>query len=277
MEYKHLLTQDQIDYFKAFGFLKLCRLFDEATIGHVIEVADALWREDLGGTPEATTSRKQSRFIERNDTLISLIDDSRLFNKLHQLLGRQFIFCGSEGNYGVAGSPTAHHWHSDRPGGAELGYLRIKVMLYLTSMTEENGALRVIPGSHRGPFHQSLLSFNQRHVEEDPIFFGQHGSEIPAHIIETKPGDAVFFAQTLFHSVYFTTLPARRYIALKYASWPQNYAQFAALQRWPSSALDPSPQLRTCGLPRVLSMVEPILAAKRAVADWPADLPWERS
>ena len=136
--------------------------------------------------------------MERSPVLLSLIDDARLYDKLQQLLGERFVFCGSEGNHGVAGSPTAHHWHADRPGAAELGYLRIKVMLYLVPMTQDNGALRVIPGSHRAPLHQALLPFNQRHVEKDPIFFGEHGSNIPAHVIDTDPGDAVLFSQTLF-------------------------------------------------------------------------------
>ena len=275
MEPRHLLTQNQIDYFDAFGFLRLRGLFDEATMGPVTEAAGALWNEDFGGQPDPTATLQQDRFAERSPVLLSLIDDARLYDKLEQLLGERFVFCGSEGNHGVAGSPTAHHWHADRPGAAELGYLRIKVMLYLVPMTQDNGALRVIPGSHRAPFHQALLPFNQRHVHKDPLFFGEHGSTIPAHIVETNPGDAVLFSQTLFHSVYFKIHPARRYIALKYASWPQSYAEFATLQRWPSGAFAPAPQLRSCDRPRVRSMVDPILAAEQAVADWPADVPWE--
>ena len=275
MEPRHLLTQNQIDYFGAFGFLRLRGLFDEATMGPVTEAADSLWNKDFGGQPDPTATLQQNRFVERSPVLLSLIDDARLYDKLQQLLGERFVFCGSEGNHGVAGSPTAHHWHADRPGAAELGYLRIKVMLYLVPMTQDNGALRVIPGSHRAPLHQALLPFNQRHVEKDPIFFGEHGSNIPAHVIDTDPGDAVLFSQTLFHSVYFKIRPARRYIALKYASWPNSYAQFASLQRWVSGAFDPAPQLRSCERPRVRSMVEPILSAEQAVADWPADVPWE--
>ena len=281
MEPRHRLTQDQIDYFEAFGFLRLRGLFDDATMAPVIQAADALWREDFGGRPDPTATLQQDRFAERSPVLLSLVDDARLCDRLEQLLGERFIFCGSEGNHGVAGSPgtagspTAHHWHADRPGAAELGYLRIKVMLYLVPMTRDNGALRVIPGSHRAPFHQALLPFVQSHVGPDPLFFGEHGADIPAHVIETGPGDAVLFSQTLYHSVYFKVRPARRYIALKYASWPRSYAQFATLQRWPSGALDPAPQLRACDRPRLRSMVEPILAAGQAVADWPADVPWE--
>ena len=199
MEPRHRLTQDQIDYFEAFGFLLLRGLFDDATMAPVIEAADALWREDFGGRPDPAATLHQDRFVERRPVLMRLIDDARLYDKLEQLLGERFIFCGSEGNHGVVGSPTAHHWHADRPGAAELGYLRIKVMLYLVPMTQDNGALRVIPGSHRAPFHQALLPFVRRHVERDPLFFGEHGANIPAHVIETSPGDAVLFSQTLYH------------------------------------------------------------------------------
>ncbi len=265
-----------MDYFNAFGFIKLKHLFDEATMKKVTNVADRLWKNDFGGPPKPDTSLQQDRFVERSKTLISLIDDPRLFDGLQQILGRKLIFCGSEGNYGVAGSPSAHHWHADRPGAAELTYLRIKVMLYLSPMTKANGALRVIPGSHREPLHQTLLPFNQRHTETSPVFFGQDGSKIPAYIIETNPGDVILFSQTLFHAVYFTEHPNRRYIALKYASWPQNYFQFASLQRWQSNVFQPAPQLRNSKRPRLRSMVEPIVATRHSLDGWPPDVPWER-
>lgn len=277
MKSAHMFTQDQLDYFNAFGFVTIKHLFDEPTMKKVTNAADRLWKNDFEGPPKPDSSLQQDRFVERNETLISLIDNPILFNTLQQILGKRLIFCGSEGNYGIAGSPSAHHWHADRPGAAELTYLRIKVMIYLSPMREANGALRVIPGSHREPLHQALLPFNQRHTEMSPVFFGQDGSKIPAYIIETNPGDAILFSQTIFHSVYFTEHPKRRYIALKYASWPRNYSQFASLQRWQSSVFQPAPQLRNSKSPRLRSMVEPIVAAKQSLDGWPPDLPWERA
>lgn len=106
MESGHALTQDQIDYFDAFGFLRLRGLFDEAAIGPVVAAADALWKEDFGGEPDPAATLMQDRFVERSALLLSLIDDARLYDKLAQLLGERFVFCGSEGNHGVAGSPT---------------------------------------------------------------------------------------------------------------------------------------------------------------------------
>ena len=82
----HPLTQDQIDYFDAFGFLLLRGLFDEATMGPVIQAADALWNEDFGGRPDPTATLHQDRFVERSPVLMPLIDDGRLYDKLQQLL-----------------------------------------------------------------------------------------------------------------------------------------------------------------------------------------------
>lgn len=92
-------------------------------------------------------------FVERHSTMTHLVEDDRIYGPVKQLLGRDFIWSGSEGNRGFHPDRESHHWHPDRWGKQELGFSRIKIMIYLDQIRKESGALRVIPGSHRASLH----------------------------------------------------------------------------------------------------------------------------
>ena len=255
------ITPDQKDFFAALGFLRLEAALDAADVEETQAEADRLWREDFGHEPAPTEQIMQSGFVERSERLFELVDHPRIHGPVRALLGDDLVFCGSEGNRGVAGLPVAHHWHADRRGKAELGLVRIKVMIYLSPMTEANGALRVIPGSHRAPMHLDLLDFNDRQTIEDPRYFGVPGRELPAHLLETTPGDVLLFNQNLYHAVYFTAEPARRYIALKYSEWPPDEEKRALLGDRAAEVFSPAERTLSCARPLVHRMVHPILGS----------------
>ena len=260
----HTLTADQLDYFASFGFLRINAALGTTEVGDITGEADRLWREDFGREPSPSEQIMQGGFVERSDRLFELVDHPAIHGALSAVLGEDMVFCGSEGNRGVAGLPTAHNWHADRRGAAELGLMRVKVMIYLSPMTESNGALRVIPGSHRAPLHVELLDFNNRQTEADPRYFGVGSREVPAHVIETTPGDVVMFNQSLCHAVYFTDEPVRRYIALKYAARPRNEEEWTLLGPADSEIFAPHARTRDSQRPRVRKMVDPLLKAVAA-------------
>src|SRR5205823_12862887 len=78
----------------------------------------------------------------QSEYLSGLLDDDRIHGILVDLLGEEFNYMGSDGNYYVGETG----WHSD-------GWLstvrHVKIAFYLDPLTRETGALRVIPGSHR--------------------------------------------------------------------------------------------------------------------------------
>ena len=255
------LSADQRECFAALGFVRLKAALAGEEVAEVQQEADRLWHEDFRRDPSPTEQIMQGGFVERSARLFELVDHPRIYGAVHSLLGDDVVFYGSEGNRGVAGLPVAHHWHADRRGAHELGLVRIKVMIYLSPMTEANGALRVIPGSHRAPLHLDLLAFNDRQTVDEPRYFGMRGNELPAHIIETTPGDVLLFNQNLYHAVYFTEEPARRYIALKYSEWPESEEQRALLGDRAAEVFSPAERALACERPLVQRMVHPILEA----------------
>ena len=101
-----------------------------------------------------------------------------------------FVYIASDGNM-WAGDTV---WHSDddiRPG-----YKRVKIAFYLDSLTEENGCLRVIPGSHRHPLHKDLNLANE---EDSDAPFGISNEELPSFPIETYPGDVPMFCHDIWY------------------------------------------------------------------------------
>ena len=174
-----MLTDEQLSYFDTFGFALLKQLFTPEETAEITRSAEEVWRAELGREPREGEDFSLTGFVERHPGLTQLLVlDDRIYESMRQLLGDDMIWSGSEGNRGFQSGHTAHHWHADRPGPRELGYRRVKVMLYLDPMRREQGAFRVIPGSHKSPLHEALDPFQQAHSEPDPAFFGLAGEDV---------------------------------------------------------------------------------------------------
>jgi len=232
-----VLTQEQVNHFETFGFLILRQAFIPEEMEQINAAANELWDGKRQRNPDAD-DLGIAPFIELSPALAWLAEDDRLYPAMEQLLGSGFIWSGSEGQNSVISPNPRHDWHADRPGARELGYRRIKIMLYLSPMKKEEGALRIIPGSHRDPLHTELHPFQAVHGQKDPTFFGQDGAEVPCYALETQPGDAAVFSQSLFHGVY-GKVPDRRYIALKFAARPTSDAHLASLYCYSPYAFKP--------------------------------------
>src|SRR5205823_1713824 len=108
------------------------------------------------------------------------LDDPRILGIASSLLGDDFNYMGSDGNFYVGDTG----WHSD---GWHTDIRHIKLALYLDPLTRDTGCLRVIPGSHHvGDVYAERL---QQEVGKSRDLFGIEGSEVPAVALETQPGD----------------------------------------------------------------------------------------
>ena len=192
-----MLTEQHKSYFDAFGFLFFRELFSPNEMEAITREANELLEADRQGQPLGTKTQHMMPFVELGPRLTQLVEDDRIYRTIEDLLGPDFIWAGSEGNVTVR---DVHQWHADHQVGK--GYWRIKVMLYLDPTTKDNGALRIIPGSHRMPFHADLDRLQPQKGNTCPNLFGVPGSELPSYPVESQPGDVLFFNQTLCHGVF---------------------------------------------------------------------------
>ena len=142
-----MLTEDQIHHFRVFGFILLRQVLNETETEELGRLADVIWTAELGHKPTEDEHVSIAPFLELHPAALPMIEDDRFYTPMVQLLGQDMIWSGSEGVQGTMTRRPFHHWHADRPGPQELGYLRIKIMMYLDPMRKNAGALRVIPGS----------------------------------------------------------------------------------------------------------------------------------
>jgi len=192
------LTPQQHAHFDTFGFLAFPGLLADR-IDAIIAAFEANWAAHGGGHHgRAHDGKARSalvQFLDQSPELCTLLDDPRVHDIAASLLGSDFNYMGSDGNFYVGDTS----WHSDGYGGRG-GPLHIKIAFYLDPLTRHTGALRVIPGSHRvgEPFADRL----EREIRQSEDLWGIPGSAVPAVALETQPGDVVVFNHDLKHSAW---------------------------------------------------------------------------
>ena len=195
------LTEQQLNLFETFGFIKFPGLF-AAEIDKITDGFERVWSANGGGHNGREHDRERRSalvlFTDQDEYLCGLLDDPRIDGVIGSLLGDDYNYAGSDGNYYVG--DTA--WHSD-------GYLKhqkytsVKMAFYLDPVTRDSGCLRVIPGSHKlhdkyaNTIQDVFVSSRENMTEEQ---FGISGSEVPAMALETVPGDLLMFNHRIKHS-----------------------------------------------------------------------------
>ena len=189
------LTPQQLSFIETFGYLHLPKLLEDR-IEQIIENFELVWTDHGHGhnkKPHDGTARSCIvPFIGQNEYLSSLIDDPRIDGIFASLLGDDYNYLGSDGNYYVG----VTRWHSD--GGWPRPIVYYKLAFYLDPLNEDTGAIRVMPGSHKyGDKYAELLQAQLREADEN---WGISGNQVPAITVETDPADVVVFHQGTKHS-----------------------------------------------------------------------------
>ena len=195
------MSVQQLAFFDTFGFVKFPGLFaDEAD--SIVEAFERLWASHGGGhfgkEHDRQTRSALLPFVDRDEYLCNLMDDPRIDGVLSSLLGDDYNYEASDGNFYVGDTG----WHSDgflRPSD----YLSVKMAFYLDPVGPDTGCLRVIPGSHKNGdrFAEALQEVNpdskaNRSEEE----WGVRGNAVPAVPIPSEPGDLLMFNHRIKHS-----------------------------------------------------------------------------
>lgn len=190
------LTPQQIAQFNTFGFLAFPGLMKDR-IDEIIREFEGIFFARGGGHYNKPHEGKQRScivpFIDQSAVLSSLLDDPRIHGLASSLLGDDFNFMPSDGNY-YAGDTG---WHSD---GWHKDILHIKIAFYLDPLTRDTGCLRVIPGSHKDG-DKFANSVNDQ-IYKCETNWGIHGRDVPCVALETKPGDILVFNHNTKHAAF---------------------------------------------------------------------------
>jgi len=115
--------------------------------------------------------------------------------------------------YKSAGSEVSTPWHQDEPQWPLSGQQMSSVWFALEPVRHDEGALRFVEGSHKGPMYVPYVPQSQRHrLEADMPFFT--GGKLPAidaepdrfktMCFDLEPGDAIIFHPRTIHAALGT-------------------------------------------------------------------------
>jgi len=188
------LSPQQIDFMDTFGYLHVPGLIADR-IAEVDEAFETLMRRNGGDAHDGSKRFCMVPFINHCAYLCTLLDDPRIHGIASALLGEDYQYWNSDGNY-YAGDTG---WHSDTQWPEPIRFY--KMAIYLDRMTRDSGALRVIPGSHR--FGEGYAEVLQEQLYVRKNFWGAaDGRDVPAVALETEPGDLVISNHSTKHSAW---------------------------------------------------------------------------
>ena len=168
-----MLTQSQISDFHKNGFIVVDNAFAADALkplrndfnawveesrqhsGPFGEMLDGRPRFDVepGHTAEQPGLRRIAAPEEISDNYLSLLKQGPLIDAVVSLIGNDVRFHHAKVNSKLAGVATTVKWHQDFTFDPHSNDDCITTMLFLDAVTSENGAPRMVPGSHLGPLY----------------------------------------------------------------------------------------------------------------------------
>src|SRR5579859_3687756 len=193
-----MLTTDQVDHFRTFGFTVLRGYLADRTSALRAE-ADAAIRDAYAATyHERVIDGISGHYLPMTSRLTpvsaSLVcDDPRLIDAARQLLGGPVLPECPEGvlYFAEAG------WHADDG----IGVRGVKFAAYFDELTAANGALRLVPASHHPEQNARLAAYRDRRMPvRTDAEAAIYQASIPGHVATTSPGDVIAFDLHTWHA-----------------------------------------------------------------------------
>ena len=167
------LTPDEHDFFHTNGYLVVPDAVEPDLLAR-LEAEFQIWKEESrqhqeaygetidgrarfdlepGHTSDTPALRRISAPDEISDAYFEAMSNSRMTDCVAALIGPNVKFHHSKVNSKLPGAGTAVKWHQDFPFTPHNNDDLVTALLMVDAVTEENGPLEVLPGSHRGPLH----------------------------------------------------------------------------------------------------------------------------
>jgi len=168
-----LLTSIEVDFYQENGYLVIENAVDSQNLAK-LQAQFATWVEqsrdhlapygrcvdgrarfdlEAGHTREKPALRRVNAPVEVSSSYFSAMHDSRMTDAVAELIGPDVKFHHSKINSKLPGGNTEVKWHQDFPFTPHTNDDIVTALLMVDDVTEENGPLEVVPGSHRGEIH----------------------------------------------------------------------------------------------------------------------------
>jgi len=222
-----MLTQNQIDSYHKKGYIGVEGVLSAEEIQVLRETTDlfveksrevtehtAIFDLEPGHSPEEPKLRRLKSPIEQHEVYRNALHHPRILEIVSQLIGYGLRSNGNKLNLKLpeVGSPV--EWHQDWSFYPHTNDDLLAVGICIDDMTIENGALLVVPGSHKGPIYDHHYEGHFSGAITDPRFDDK--AAIP---IELKAGGiSIHHVRTIHGSTPNRSRKARRLLLFQYCA-----------------------------------------------------------
>ena len=159
-----MLTQEQIEHYRENGYLLVPDVLNAETVAELSRVSDNFIRKSAeasqsddvydvgpGHRPESPRLRRLKHPHTHHPIYEKVVRCSAIVDIVEALVGPGVRFDHSKLNYKPRDASGAIEWHQDWAFYPYTNDDMLAVGVLIEEVTEDNGPMMVIPGSHRGP------------------------------------------------------------------------------------------------------------------------------
>jgi phytanoyl-CoA hydroxylase len=159
-----MLSQEQVQFYEDNGYISVSGVLTDAEIAELQDVtngflersravteSDDTFDLEPGHTADAPRLRRIKRPINKHPLYKEMLSHPGIIAILQQLMGTNIRHYGLKINLKPGGGGEPVEWHQDWAYYPHTNDDLCVVGIMLDDVTEENGALLVVPGSHKGP------------------------------------------------------------------------------------------------------------------------------
>ncbi len=194
------LSHEQARFYRDQGYYKVGGAFDKTQTAEMRELIEREAANESANVEPRNPNKKLYGLYDRNPELMKrVIGNQALVGALITLLGPNVVFVKNRHNHA-----TINNRQGEPAEGMHRDILQpsrglMTAVVYLQNSTVDNGATRVIPGSHNLPYVGTpQLDGGGTWLAEHEEFAGLEDQAVPVPMNE---GDVLLFNGTLFHGV----------------------------------------------------------------------------
>lgn len=238
-----MLSQTQIDHYRDRGYLGVEAVFTADEVAELQRVTDEfveksrevtqhteLYDLEPDHTPEAPRLRRIKSPVGAHPVYDQALRNDKVLDIVSQLVGTEAVrYNGHKLNMKSGGFGSPVEWHQDWAFYPHTNDDLLAVGICIDEMTQENGCLLVIPGSHKGPVLDHHQDGHFVGAVTDPEF-----DDSTAERVELAAGGiSIHHVRALHGSLPNLSSKPRRLLLFQYCSgdsWPLLGTDWAAYQ-----------------------------------------------
>ena len=157
-----MLNSKQVDYYNSNGYLTIENVYNASQIKLLSDVTDEFVEKSRLVTEENDMFSLESDHSKDNPRLTRIktpqnfhsiyekaVKDEKMLDIIEHFIGKNIRFQGAKLNMKMPGGGRQVEWHTDWGHHPHTNDDMLAVGIALDDITEENGCLMVIPGSHK--------------------------------------------------------------------------------------------------------------------------------